>query len=1121
MENPWPAGVPGSLWTYNQLTAEELAQLPMMGINFASGFLYAFAFGCIFVLIFAWQRFRQKSEVVSASRALTRLSPSDLGGHNALIRAYLIYAGSILLLYVSLTFFGRLVLQTMNMTQVAGIEIDLDQLEFDSPQWPLLLAFAVAGLSQMLPPVTTIESWLRDRAYRAAGIPVRLEQTMRNLIVSLERFSSGQVEPGTELRKRLRAYRKQWAGVIAHHDWAREAAIQRPSRHVELLSLLAQLELLIFWAKTARGNWPGHEVSQQVRAEEDNFVRDAETLLHKFQQRLAEKPPKDDDPDTPARRVRFDDHIGSVIESARRLRYDLVGILAIFLERDVNSPDLDCAEGKAQSDPSLCQLLERTERPDSAGTGPEAGLFFAAVAVFVIYAASIWRDVHDPIGNYIERTNLHGVLASALVNTLELAALTWLPLLAAFSLRQYLWDTGDWAKAHRSQHPNSYVSQILVCLCLGLTATLVGLIGVAMLHAFFVAPNGVHFNNLLFHGPVPFLLYYPTQAIVVIVLVPLCIISADMRGRPATRLWYGVICAVAVGFLSTRHTYSFDQTLARDCPGLAVIGTSICARRFDLVGHMLLMMLAFLAAGLFGELPERTRAMVAKLPGRAATAAVLLALLPLSGAWAEERKVVNIGFRDDTPPFSFKDSDPDSLRPFSGYLADLCFDIFAGSERYRVKAIQVAANDRFERLRPPDGTAPSAEEIVMQAVAAVRAVTVTVKSALGLAVPVAIAAKSHPPEPIDILCDAVTMRFSDRERSGSGIYSPIVFASGVSFLETPSRSVRDVAIGYVQNTTARDVARKMCEIDYFKIVLPSQNTALFERCNLRWREALLRERLLRLKLWPLPKGDPQAQDGQATGTEGGATPQPSWQNINGLDEDVMAKEVIPLVQAAKRLKQILDNNRNIKLSEDMRGRMLRQGDEKAGLSSCGPSAQGEAKLKECREALARLPDRMCEPGSETTQDNGPIENRPWTDYHFCPMDSHDELVHWLCDAPQNERRVYMGDRELILAKRAAWERAHGPCPVARREGAEYLSYEPYAFLISMNDPQLIQFVQHRIHQLFSERARMNSRFTASFAGHQMSPALAYLFLLNGVENEAGFSSEPPAMASPAQQANGE
>jgi len=1063
MENPWPAGVPWSLWTYNQLRAEELAQLPMMGVKFTSGFLYAFAFGCIFVAIFAWQRFRRKSEVRSASRALTNLSPSDLGGNGALIRAYFIYAGSILLLYVSLTFFGRLILQSTQVIPVAGIKVDLDELQFDSPQWPLMLAFAFAGLSQMLPPVELTESWLRNRAYRAVGIPVRLEQTMRNLIVTLERADSG------KLGSKLDHYRAQWEGSMRRHQWVAELASQRQSRIEELLSLLSQIELLVFWAKTARGSWPGHEVSQEVRQIERDFVREADALMNEFQQRMSESPSDGKETDTTMRKARFNEYIGSALERAQALRFDLVSILAIFLERDINSPDTEANTGTgAATDLAFQELLRDTERPDTSGTGPETGLFFAILTVFVLYAAAAWRSLQEPIGQFVDESNLYGMLITALVETLRIASLTWLPLLAAFSLRQFLWDTGDWAKARNSHRPNSYLSQILSCLCLGISVSLVGLVCVAALRAFFVAPNATYFYSLLFKGAVPFMLYYPTQAIVLIVLIPVSLKSADLRSSTATRLWYGVFCAVGVGLLSVQHSYFWNASLSLHCPGLRVIATLDCARRLDLVGHVVLVVLAFLAAGVFGELPERTRNQPAKGAARVA-GLLLLLLLPASESRAQATVPalpqppapveVVVGFRADAPPFSYRDrnkSNPNEARPFKGFLADICFDIFAGDGRYKLKAVPVTSRDRFTRIREAGAMA-----------------------------------SGEAGEPIDLLCDAVTMRFSDPERSSRGIYSPIVFASGVSFLELVSRSSGDVVIGYVQNTTARDVARKVCEIDYFKALLPPQRNLLFDRCSLLWQAATVVERWDRLsrRNYSLGKAD---------------------------DEALLRQEMHDLVNAAERLSGLVDAS-GANLSTATLGLLARALNEKP-VMACAKAEGSDA----CPAAIALIKDPVCAADYRPSAPEGPrrqsFEESPWPDYHFCPQASHEDLIRWLCTAHGTQRRVYMGDRELILGQLESWSRTNGPCNIERPQGAEFLSYEPYAFLISLADPELAQYVQRRIHEMFSNRTEMTSRFAASFPGREMSPALAYLFLLNAVENEANFGLRPGLKAEGAEAA---
>jgi hypothetical protein len=184
----WPAGVPDSLWDYRARQISDLPEVPMMGIDFAPGFLYAFAFGCVFVLFFAWHRFKDDSgdKKSYGFKVISEIPVTQLGAAGALRQAYLIYAGTLLVIYIAMTFFGKLILEAVNTLPIVGVQVDMSSLKFDSPQWPLMLAFALAGLAPLLPPLEIAEDWLRQRAYRAAGIPVRIEQTTRNLIETLD-----------------------------------------------------------------------------------------------------------------------------------------------------------------------------------------------------------------------------------------------------------------------------------------------------------------------------------------------------------------------------------------------------------------------------------------------------------------------------------------------------------------------------------------------------------------------------------------------------------------------------------------------------------------------------------------------------------------------------------------------------------------------------------------------------------------------------------------------------------------------------------------------------------------------------------------------------------------------
>ena len=148
------------------------------------------------------------------------------------------------------------------------------------------------------------------------------------------------------------------------------------------------------------------------------------------------------------------------------------------------------------------------------------------------------------------------------------------------------------------------------------------------------------------------------------------------------------------------------------------------------------------------------------------------------------------------------------------------------------------------------------------------------------------------------------------------------------------------------------------------------------------------------------------------------------------------------------------------------------------------------------------------------------------DYHFCEMKTHQDLITWLCTRARGLRGnlVYLGDRELILGKLATWNDKNTRCVVENENAAENLTYEPYALLVSRtkksrNDEALTEFVQRRIYEFFSFRAKAVQEFETHFLGQgtgppedkRMSQALAYLFLLNGIREERkyAFPPDPP------------
>lgn len=1066
MAEPWPADVSYSLWRYHQLTAADLPQVPMMGVEFAPSFLYAFAFGVVFVAVFAWTRFNETAERSSSGIAvIDKIEVADLGGANALHRAYFIYAGALLILYVAMTFFGKLILQTAQAIPLAGISVDVSELKFDSPQWPLTLAFGFAGLAPMLPPLRIAEKWLRERAYRAVGIPVRIQQTTRNLVATLNEAARPETGPAVPPDQRrlglaLHAHRAELSDRLDASDWAHRLLDARRARREELLDVCAELELLVDWAKSARGSWPGPEVSQQVRDVERERVQEADTLLNDFRKRLGER----DQSPTPETDERANAYLLRTVEQARRLRDELTALLAIFIERDPFDP------ARPPRSPALAELLQRTEAPSRAGTGPESGVLLCLALVFLVYTVFTWRGLNPLLTTSAETSSPRAVLSTAALETLRVASVVWLPLLAAFSLRQFLADNRDWV-GRWALDPTRYLSQRTAAVALGVAAAATGLSGVAMLWAFAIAEDSARFNVLLLGGT-PFLLFYPSQAIYSAGIVLVCLSAADGRARGRSGLnmgLFGLVLVFALVALNRGFWLGEWRFCQEGVPYLTDMFTGKgCFEQYSGLDFILLPALTFLAAAVFGHqsgAAPRHGASVRTRPATAGGAVVAAAalLLALSATPAGARDVY-VGFRDDVEPFSYL-VDPDGPANQTpsrhiGFLADLCHQIFEGSD-YVLHPVPVTAADRFARLRKPGQPQGDGR--------------------------------------IDLLCDPVTMRFSDAERGRLGVFSPIVFATGVSYFLRNPRTTDDLFIGYVRGSTAREVARRACMIDMFKIlVAPDQQKGLYDRCELAWQVANAREIALR-ETRTSPPGDAIQLAAFAT------TPSES----PGLEAALRAAAETRRPDLETASDYAPEDQKEAELLDRINCVLHRQ---YGGGTFPGPVPDA------CRTRpdypIAALAEDLTDTDCLTPPDPTATEEKKFRlkrpKVHFCVMESHSQLIDWLCGPQSQGRRlVYMGDREIILGKLDTWKRRKYDCGVERAEGADDLTYEPYALLISAADLELVQFVQRRVYEFFSHRDLATNLFATYFPDRAMSPALAYLFLLNAVEDERAFEVPLP------------
>ena len=164
--------------------------------------------------------------------------------------------------------------------------------------------------------------------------------------------------------------------------------------------------------------------------------------------------------------------------------------------------------------------------------------------------------------------------------------------------------------------------------------------------------------------------------------------------------------------------------------------------------------------------------------------------------------------------------------------------------------------------------------------------------------------------------------------------------------------------------------------------------------------------------------------------------------------------------------------------------------EQVALRACDVDFFGFASpAQEKKDCSTRLRD--CAGGKETSKDTPSIR--------LCSFETYDQLTKWFCKEGAQRRQVYFGDREIIQAKFESWKTA-ADCKGEDVEPAgAFYTYEPYALLVSRDRPELARFVQRRVYDFFSHRAKAIGLFTTYFPGVQMSPIMADLILLNGID----------------------
>lgn len=968
----WPGGVPASLWNYDrQLPGLPEAGLPLTDIALDGTLLMNFGIGIVVIWLYAWNRFNKRSYEPTQFdyRVLRELLPAQMRDPLLMQRAYVVYAVTLTLVYAVLSFFGGIVFVIMRGFPLVGPQFNVDPALVASAQWPLILAFAMVGLTQLIGPLDHLERSLRRYVHQQLGIPILVKEYTRRFIDLQLREIQGTKEYPKLTKK----------GGLVLRDWAEEEIKQ--TYEVEDVRAKAELSWRMIDGLRAAG-WPDAGVRDDTRQSVARELREAWTsmlylidLIAAPRQSAPPRPRADqsqppakaaDAPESPCRakaaeeaesppevqRTRQEQQLVNAVDSMERHLYEMGAIYAIYAQRDRAFGGIP--------DPALRAAVVAVFGRDAYGPSVRQVLCCVLV-VFFAYVAGIGWSNQDLMARL--PFNIWTIGLSALYETIRtLNIFLWPVLLAIYATTPNL--------GPRDAAPR-VAGRVLSALIWGGLAGAVLMLMTALLYTWLVARNSDVFMQLLFgrfsqDGTSAYVMFFQSFA-PISALVAAGVVLARLPLRQGVHV--AAMCGVALLAMvlsKLREVLLYPgPTCDWSAPTFA-LPECLAYNFVDMVIPAVVVLFLCQNAG---------RDVSALRMPRAALAAVLggMLLVPMAGqgrAQEPDTGSVRIGLRADVPPFSYRNTSGGEAK-YKGYIADLCFGIFAES-KYRLEAVDVTAQERFVALNGGPGPAPDP---------ALRR--------------------------IDVLCDPVTLRYEDRERWRNAIFSPVVFASSVTYMqrktELQAGEVSTMLLGYVRGTTAAAVAREFC---------------------------------------------------RARGAE----------NICPTDVDVSTDpEVCDPDKAAAA---------------------------KAGLTAA-PVQRTEVEAADPQGLWARFAGALRKKGRAAPAEAG----RPR--YVTCPLPDHRAAATWFCGERRKEEiRFYFGDNEIIHRALQDWEGANGTCPT--EPGGPALTYEPYALMTTTARPDLVQFVQRRIYEIFSDEGRMQASFGAYFKGSKMTPPLAYLFLLNGV-----------------------
>lgn len=449
-------------------------------------YMVALLFGAVIVVVFAWDQFNRPS--YEASRELTRLiellSPSRMRRRTVYWRAYLFYAGIMLVVYATLCAYGSLLAPALGL-QLPGLEeatvIGASELPLlaravgesavsgydpeaivaqpqvlsgeapgkpfaGNPAVPLFVSLVIVGLAPSVPILQRFEEKIRFAAHRLSGIPTRLVRGGRHLSQKpLNLGSAGLLIPT-----------RDWERLETYPLRAAEAGLPEAADLREDMEKIFALRAWVLRERLPLGNSVARESLAQLESELsrsiDRLIFTLDTLAG-FEPALATNGAAVEPENL---RAAWE----AAMKEAAQIRTDLCILAMLYVEHGVlptedgadrlgwgAEPDVGASDGahqKAAAERRLMRLLGDAARyVDRENVGIVVFVRATAATLLVAFFYGLFLQIDSAAAG---QQSLGGGNPLALGFLLAMSALLTytLPLLVAISWQQSAYQSGDW-----------------------------------------------------------------------------------------------------------------------------------------------------------------------------------------------------------------------------------------------------------------------------------------------------------------------------------------------------------------------------------------------------------------------------------------------------------------------------------------------------------------------------------------------------------------------------------------------------------------------------------------------------------------------------------------------------